>query len=223
MPIFKKKNENFFKKWSPDMAYILGFFCADGAMTINPRGSHYIEFQNTEPGLLEKFASTISSANKVSKRRRNKNWKTSYRLQMGSKQMFKDLVNLGLRPRKADRLALPPVPKKYFKDFVRGYFDGDGTVWQGNQHKNDRKNSTHILRVRFTSASKEFLSSLAQRLKKEASLKSRISLLFYGSAHRLCYGARDSMTLYNFMYRPNDLLFFPRKKNIFKKFIERFT
>ncbi len=32
MPIYKTKNEAFFKKWTPEMAYVLGFFTADGTI-----------------------------------------------------------------------------------------------------------------------------------------------------------------------------------------------
>jgi hypothetical protein len=42
MPIHKKVNQDFFKKWSPEMAYILGFFTADGSMAKNKRGAHFI-------------------------------------------------------------------------------------------------------------------------------------------------------------------------------------
>jgi len=44
MPIYKTKNENFFKKWTPEMAYVLGFFAADGSMVKNKRGACFIEF-----------------------------------------------------------------------------------------------------------------------------------------------------------------------------------
>jgi hypothetical protein len=52
MPIFKTKNENFFKNWTPEMAYVLGFFTADGSMIRNKRGAHFIEFQITDKNLL---------------------------------------------------------------------------------------------------------------------------------------------------------------------------
>jgi hypothetical protein len=48
MSIYRAKNENFFKKWSPEMAYVLGFFTADGNMLKNKRGAHFIEFNTTD-------------------------------------------------------------------------------------------------------------------------------------------------------------------------------
>lgn len=41
-------NKEFFKCWTSEMAYVLGYFSADGSMFINPRGSRYIEFTSTD-------------------------------------------------------------------------------------------------------------------------------------------------------------------------------
>ena len=35
-------NVDFFKTWSSQMAYVLGYFCADGCMFVNSGGSKYI-------------------------------------------------------------------------------------------------------------------------------------------------------------------------------------
>jgi len=40
MPIPKTKNEDFFKNWTQEMAYVLGFFTADGNMIKNNKGAH---------------------------------------------------------------------------------------------------------------------------------------------------------------------------------------
>jgi len=55
MPIYKKVNINFFKKWTPQMAYVLGFFTADGSMIRNKRGTCFIELEITDKELLEKL------------------------------------------------------------------------------------------------------------------------------------------------------------------------
>lgn len=41
--------ETFFDSWSSDMAYVLGFFAADGHMYKNKNGSCYVCFTSTEP------------------------------------------------------------------------------------------------------------------------------------------------------------------------------
>jgi hypothetical protein len=42
MPIHKEINHDFFKLWTPGMAYVLGFFSADGSMIKNKRGACFI-------------------------------------------------------------------------------------------------------------------------------------------------------------------------------------
>lgn len=68
MSIFVDVNKNFFKIWSPEMAYILGFFTADGCLTVNPRGSHYIEFVCNDKDVLEKIRDVMGSKHKISRR-----------------------------------------------------------------------------------------------------------------------------------------------------------
>ena len=55
----------------------------------------------------------------------------SYRLCIGCKEMYQDLIKLGCPPRKSLILKFPTdeqVPPKYKKDFMRGYVDGDGCL-----------------------------------------------------------------------------------------------
>jgi len=52
--------------------------------------------------------------------------KKSYRLQIGSQKICKDLLTLGIRPRKTFTLDTINVPEEYFSDFLRRFFDGDG-------------------------------------------------------------------------------------------------
>jgi len=222
MPIFKNKNENFFEHWSSEMAYILGFFCADGSMVINPRGSHYIEFQNTELGLLERIRNSFESNHKITKRIRNENWKPSYRLQIGSKKLYDDLINLGLVPKKNKRLKLPAVPTKYLPHFTRGYFDGDGNVTICTYKRKTRNNKlTTILRSGFTSGSKNFLSNLKNKLLEIGIIKG--GTLYYSSnGWRLFFAINDSKNLYQYMYKgfgKNNRLFLERKKIIFEKYL----
>lgn len=220
MPIYKKKNELFFKKWTPETAYVLGFFTADGNMIKNRRGAHFIEFQITDRDLLIKIRKALGSNHKITARKRNKNWKTSYRLQIGSKRIFHDLIRLGITPNKSKSIGLPQVKSQYFSHFVRGYFDGDGNVWAGYQHKNDRKKPTAVLLTRFTSGSRKFMVEFKGRLTKEIGLFANSSVLFYSNGYRLNYSTKDSIKFYNFIYSGNSNLYLSRKKRIFEKFIK---
>ena len=223
MPIFKTKNENFFKNWSPEMAYVLGFFTADGSMIKNKRGAHFIEFQITDKSLLEKIRELFGSAHKISVRKNGPaEWKTIYRLQIGSKKMFGDLLTIGLAPRKTQRIKLPNVPKEYFSHFVRGYFDGDGNVTVCTYKRKTRNNKpVTILQSGFISGCKKFLEELKKRLLNLQVVKG--GTLYYSSnGWRLFFSINDSKKLYRYMYNGdenNNRLFLNRKKIIFEKYM----
>ena len=50
------------------MAYVLGFFAADGNMIKNKRGAHFIAFYNNDRILLEKVRTALSAGHKIGKR-----------------------------------------------------------------------------------------------------------------------------------------------------------
>jgi len=219
MPVYKTVNKDFFKTWTPEMSYVLGFFFAHGSYDINPRGSEYFSLQITDRLLLLQIQSVLQSNHKISVRKpRNIQESTQYRLQIGSKEMCADLRKYGICQKKAHTVKFPTVPKKYVASFIRGYFDGDGNVWSGAIHK-DRKKQQQTLLAAFTSCSDKFLLGV-QAILVEYGL-GRGSLFKTQTAYRLQYSAKDSIILSNLMYR--DVckgLLLERKKKVFQKFIE---
>ncbi|MBI5005303.1 MAG: hypothetical protein HZC03_01735 [Candidatus Lloydbacteria bacterium] len=69
MPIYKHVNKRFFKKWTPQMAYILGFFAADGSMGVNKRGANYFSIQICDYKLLKEIKAVIKADHKISTRK----------------------------------------------------------------------------------------------------------------------------------------------------------
>jgi len=224
VPIFKKINKNFFKKWTFEMAYVLGFFAADGYITVNKRGGQFWCIQITDKELLENIKKVIEAEHKISIRLPDKNKPNEniiYRLQIGSIEMCDDLQKLGFSERKTKSLAIPNVPKKYFQDFVRGYFDGDGSIWMGKIHK-ERKTKHDVLKLTFTSCSYEFI----KKLHIELSLFGIEGGCIYKPKNkqfcRLQFSTFNALKLYDFMYNRSikdfNGLYLQRKKIIFEKF-----
>ncbi|MGB8815626.1 MAG: hypothetical protein WCC74_00055 [Minisyncoccia bacterium] len=136
--------------------------------------------------------------------------------------MCDDLRRLGYSENKTKSLAIPSVPNKYFSDFVRGYFDGDGNVWVGFLNKKRPKPNLLISSV-FTSCSLSFLEALKKRLETENLTGGRF-IKWKGDYYRLSYTMNNALKLYNFMYNSmnlkNDALFLERKRLIFEKFMK---
>lgn len=220
MSVKKTYNRKFFKKWSCNMAYILGFIFADGNLVKSKRGNHYMTIYSADLYLLKSMAAVMESNHKISGRRKVNRTGIVYRIQIGSMEIFKDLVRIGLVPNKVCRMRLPiNTPDIYISDFIRGYFDGDGCVWSGMTHK-QRKIHTMALQVYFTSASHEFLCDLLFVLKKLGISGGSLFRAKTGNYSRLVLSTLDSLKIYKIMYNSRHKLFLPRKKLIFDKFIK---
>ncbi|MGG2065604.1 LAGLIDADG family homing endonuclease [Bacillus sp. S14(2024)] len=139
-------NEDYFKTWSNNMAYILGFFVADGVIAKN---SHTVSISQKEKGILEDMKKEINSNHPLYK---NQNTGV-YILNLNSKIMKNDLINLhSITPCKSYDVQFPYVPEEYLHHFIRGYFDG-------GEHVNPKKYF-----VSFVSGSYLFMNSLKEVL-----------------------------------------------------------
>ena len=223
MPIPRTLNQDFFKTWSPQMAYVLGFFAADGSMLRNNRGGCYIEFTITDRIILEYIQKAVGSTHKIKERIERRivtTWKPQYRIQIGSKEWFKDLSALGFTQNKSKTLEFPKIPEKYLGDFVRGYFDGDGCAYFKEHWSKERNKDIWVFATLFTCGSLSFLQGLHARLLKASVHGGHISSKKGG--HNLVFSRRDSLALYRLMYHTVGVsdMFLPRKREKLEKAIK---
>ena len=213
MPVKKNVNKDFFKSWTPEMAYVLGFFFADGTITKNKNGGCYFVIQISDKLLLENIRKVLNSEHKIAKRIHLKYESVFYRLQIGLKELIYDLKQLGAVQNKANRMKFPKVPEEYMGSFVRGYFDGDGNVWSGYIHKKRAVQRLTLLTA-FTSCSGSFLTDLQSKCMVGGMGEGSLFKIKNSNAFRLQYSAKDSIILFNLMYgKPvSNGLFLERKK-----------
>ncbi|OLS32527.1 MAG: hypothetical protein HeimAB125_08140 [Candidatus Heimdallarchaeota archaeon AB_125] len=114
---------DFFKKWSPNMAYILGFIFADGFIRIRKNGS-VLTIGQRSPAILKKINNAMGSNYPIKKEISRE----YYRIAISRKEIVNSLIELGVENRKSKKMKFPNLPKIYFWHFLRGYFDGDGHV-----------------------------------------------------------------------------------------------
>ncbi len=214
MPISKNVNKDFFKVWTSNMAYVVGFFAADGYVTINKRGGHFWCIQIADFDLLNQIRDVVGSNHKITMRSPKGNEKQLYRLQIGSKEMCNDLSKIGIRYKKTKTMKFPPVPDKFLNDFIRGYFDGDGHIWVGYPYKH----KSISISVGFTSSSEDFLKGLRCKLIDLGLIGG--SLICRETYFRLQYSVNDSVRLYGIMYNNIGIdLYLSRKRIVFDKYI----
>lgn len=203
------------------MAYVLGFFAADGNMIRNRRGAHFIAFYSNDKIMLRMVRIVMNSNHKISARHFKPGHGRSYQMQIGSKELFHDLLKLGLTPAKSRTLRFPIIPKKYLPQFILGYFDGDGCVYFRKHYAKDRQKMRWVFTCRFTSGSRKYLEGLHEALKLYGIQRGFISDKKRG--YDLVFSHADSVALYKLMYDtvPATGLYLPRKYKIFRKAIRK--
>jgi len=130
-------NKNFFDIIdNEEKAYFLGFLWADG----NNSGKSAVTLKISEKDkyILEKFKESIKSSrplvhiSNIKCQKNNKTFycKDAYCLIINSKELCDKLTKIGMPPNKTKYLRLPfdLIPKNIFHHFIRGFFDGDGSL-----------------------------------------------------------------------------------------------
>src|SRR3989344_2488202 len=201
-------NENYFKKWSANMAYILGYILSDGCIGEGTyKGySDALKFgvQKRDTDILEKIKKELSSKHKISL------CKIANHFTITNQTIVNDLKKLGIKYRKSLREDIPNVPKKYIKDFIRGIFDGDGSISfnKGNYPTLSvcgGENTITFIQNHFLS--KFNINSKITKVKKNE----RCQFLFY-----VAYRANTAKTLIKYLYE-NAELYLERKYKLAQK------
>jgi len=141
----------------------------------------------------------------------------SYQLVIHNPIITQDLINSGILPRKTYNLGTIEIPNKYFSDFIREFFDRDGTIYIY------KVNGTLQIKAGFISSSLSFITKFNQRFcdnlniftksihKEVDKRKNRMT------QYNICFYVDDCEKLADFMYKNDSILFLPPKYRIFKK------
>ena len=121
-------DKNYFKYWTKNMAYVFGLWCADGCIC-NTSGGYFfsITLKQSDKYLLEAILKDMKSEHKIYDKSDG-----GCEINFSCKEIYNDIISLGGVERKSLILEFPTIPKEYISHFIRGYFDGDGSVNKGH-------------------------------------------------------------------------------------------
>lgn len=199
-------NEKFFSDWSPEMAYTLGFIYADGNMS---RDAYKIRIDSKDLQILEDIKIAMNSTHPIIQHNNNNGY--WYELMISNKVLYGDLRKLGVFPNKSLTMRLPKVPKEYMKDFIRGYFDGDGCIYEVK-----RKRPTPGLEFDFATGSKDFATKIINVLHENIHESIRLTNP-RKNYYRIRGWNQASEALFNYMYSESPTLYLKRK---YEKFLD---
>lgn len=144
---------------TPEAAYILGFYIADGCLNGN---KFVITLNEKDKEILEKIRDYMSPITKLiyKKETINKQGIVShpmYSFAFACKEIVSCLEDLGLGKNKTylSKSIKNVVPKELMWDFIRGYWDGDGCISSSNVTKNVKETSYNHINIGFTIISKD--------------------------------------------------------------------
>lgn len=129
-------NENFFNELNEKSAYWLGFLYADGYVRIkdSKSGELKLKLKETDKEHIEKFLNDIASNKPIKCGIDGKSKFCSVSLY--SNKLVKKLIELGCDNNKTQKIRLPKINEDLMNHFIRGYFDGDGSIYKVKNRPN---------------------------------------------------------------------------------------
>lgn len=214
--------EDFFDKINTEeKAYVLGLLYADG-WNQTERNSINLGLKETDKEILEKITALIQptkplqyvSTSNQRKKTGFENSQNQYRLIIANRHISQRLIELGCGKAKTHNLKFPTeeqVPSHLIRHFVRGYFDGDGSVSGDKQKQFSFVGTT------------DFLLPLQQILIKELNFsKTKLDRRHKDNDNnirslRYC-GINQCITFRDWIYK-DATIYLERKKNILDSYI----
>lgn len=202
-------------KWSSNFAYAIGLIASDGNLSSNKR---HISFKVTDLELARAYRKCLGIEDIKISTIKIEGRKPAYRIQFGDVIFYNFLLKIGLMPKKSLILRRIMIPDKFYFDFLRGEFDGDGS---SNSYWDKRWRSSFLMYLNFSSGSTSFLAWLQETTKKLANIKGHITSYKHSSKknkfYQLKYAKKEAMVLYKKMYYNSRVVCLKRKKEKLEK------
>lgn len=197
-----------------EKAYILGFLYADGYNNTD-RNSVNLSLKEDDKEILE-ILNNLLQPNKPLQyvEIKDTNSSNQYRLVIANKHISQKLVELGCDKAKTHNLTFPTaeqVPSHLIRHFVRGYFDGDGSVSGDKQKQFCFVGTIDFLLPLQQILMKELGFSETKLDQRHKNIDNNIRSLRYCGINQ-CIKFRD------WLYK-DATIYLERKKNIFDSYI----
>lgn len=192
-------------EWSSHFAYAIGLLVTDGCLS--PNGRHII-FVSKEVEQLQNYMQALGVTKKIGENRSGSGKYVS-RVQLGDVLFYQFLRSIGISPNKTKTIGKILIPPKYFFDFLRGCFDGDGSTYS---YYDPRWKSSFMFYTVLVSASKKHISWLQKEIYLHMKIRGHITKSKNSSVFQLKYAKADSLQLLRKMYAGKDIIYLSRKR-----------
>ncbi len=203
-------NDNFFSAITTEIqAYLLGFFASDGHIEFRSYGSYALKWdiQERDVELLRLVNEYIGNSTYNVYRCKDR---PIVGITITSKQIGLDLLKLGYDNHKTHTCTkLPDIRPELMHHFLRGYFDGDGSV--GVNKAKRGYNRFLSFAARSENILKEIEALLPKKYKSRITFKEEVFGSRLTSCYRLDYNSRHDIGLIH-QYLYEDANFYLQRK-----------
>lgn len=201
-----QKNKNYKIEWNPEFAYAIGLLTTDGNLSKDGR---HLDFTSGDIQLVKTFKKCMSLVDvKIGTKTSGFTTKRYFHIQFSNVKLYRWLLKIGLTPNKSKTIGRLKIPDKYFFDFLRGHFDGDGCFYS---YWDKRWKSSFMFYMVFNSASWIHLKWLREKMKKLLEIKGHLNQNGEKNMWQLKYAKKESRKLLPKLYYSDKIPFLKRK------------
>lgn len=187
-------DETYFEKINTaEKAYWLGMLLSDGNLY---KTQMTLKLQRKDRSILEKFKKSLNSEHPIHDGISSEGHEFSSFF-IGSKKLAAQLKKLGVIPNKTFTVEFPSLNKEFNSHFIRGYFDGDGCMYNF-----ERQHTWSIY-----SSSEKFLPELIRIISDEVKIKCN------NYKNTVAISSKSSITALEKYLYDNATIFLERKRN----------
>ncbi len=193
-------------EWSADFAYGIGLIVSDGCLSKDGR---HITFVSKDKEQINNFLRAFKIKVAMGLTFSGYNGMSAYRVQFSDIPFYTFLLSIGITPAKSKTIGKISIPEEHLFDFIRGVFDGDGTMYS---YWDKRWKSSFMFYISFASASKVFIYWLQSVVKEHVGASGHIKKSGEGSTFQLTYAKKESAVIIKNMYRRKNSISLSRKR-----------
>lgn len=204
-------DDNYFSTENSNMAYLLGFLASDG--TVDKKNNRIkIGLSSIDKKFLMEIKEELKYEGDILDYITSNGFSVS-ELTFTSRQIKNDLARYNIVPNKTFTFKFPKnLNKKYWIDFIRGYFDGDGSVSTAGEN---------AIKWQICSATKDVLETIVDFFYEEYHIK-KVSILEQSRKNNTLYyfqySTNATKEIFSILYKKNSLKL-PRKYLKFKELV----
>lgn len=224
----RRIRHDFFKNISTELqAYLLGFYTADGSID-EKRKTFRIHLSIKDSELVYLYKDIISPDARLFSVADN--YKTTGRdgkeitghgsigVDISSAILVNDLVELGIGYKKTySDLTIPNIPENLIRHFVRGFFDGDGSISTYLACEKGKKDRVRC-GIQIDSKTKTLLENI-QLFLKNNNIKFNLIYLKRDDMYRISTSSREEIKKLYLLFYKDSYFYLSRKFNKFDYYV----